>query len=349
MRWLLIVLALPFLLLPATTTVAQATLEFDDLVNRAAPAEPLEVGVGVTVTQITSVDQKAENFGVVARIRMMWHDPALAFDATAAGHDYKTLSAAEFLKMAREKGLIIPATTIENQQTRSFEKAAKVTWFADGTAQFTSEVITTLQAPDFDFRAFPFDRQKFYVRILANAPEDFLRFTALPDASGMGKKLGEEEWVVRRVWTEIDEVPGLTGLPSARFSMGFEANRHLHYYWARMFIPLILLMTVTWANLFIEDYRRRIDIAGANLLAFIAFNFTVAGDLPRLGYMTFLDALILALFLLSAGAVVYNVALQRAAKSGHEARVKAIDWHVTYWGFPLVVIFAVVFSWLQVR
>ncbi|WP_116131600.1 hypothetical protein [Tropicimonas sp. IMCC34043] len=324
---------------------AQAMAELDTLADSVAPETPLDVGIGVMVTQLTSVDQKAENFGVVARIRMVWNDPALAFDAEATGRKYRTLDSAGFLRMAREQGLNVPAMTIENQQARSFDKSARVTWFADGTATYAGEVIVTLQAPDFDFRAFPFDSQKFYVRILANAPSDFIDFTALPEASGMGTKLGEEEWVVRRVWTETDEVPGLTGLASARYSMGFEASRHMLYYWARIFTPLILLMGVAWANLFIQDYRRRIDVASGNLLAFIAFNFTIAGELPRLGYLTFIDVLMLATFLISAGAVAYNVALHRAATSGREARAKAVDWHVTYWGFPLMLLGAVAIAY----
>jgi hypothetical protein len=310
--------------------------------QQVIPDEPLQVEIGVKITQITNVDQKSENFGVVARVLMRWHDDSLAFDVED-GRGMKTMSGDDFLSRAREAGVNVPASTIENQQARSFDKAAAVSWFAGGTALYTNETIVTLQAPDFDFTHFPFDRQSFYFRIISSMPSDFVQFVAHPDANGLGDTLGEEEWVVEDVWTEVDEVEGLSGLPSSRFSLGFSAKRHLFYYWARIFVPLALLMGVAWANLFLEEYRRRIDIASGNLLAFIALNFTISAELPRLGYVTFLDALLMVMFVVTAGAVVYNVSLRRAAVTGHEARARAIDWHVTHWGFP-VLLFGAVFA-----
>ncbi|MDV7144981.1 hypothetical protein R3X27_20055 [Tropicimonas sp. TH_r6] len=313
-----------------------------ELVDDAAPEEPLRVGVGVKITQITGVDQKAENFGVVARVRMRWKDEALAFDAEELGRSIKTLSSDEFAKRGREYGVHIPVATIENQQSRSFVKSSVVTWFPDGTALFTEEIILTLQAPDFDFRRFPFDHQNFYFRIVANGPTNFLKFEPLAEASGLGDTLGEEEWLITDHWTEVDEVEGISGFTSSRFSLGFSAHRHLFYYWARIFVPVTLLIIIGWANLFLEEYRRRIDIATGNLLAFIAYNFTISGELPRLGYVTFIDALMMSVFILSVASVVYNVALRRLSMAGMEEKARAMDWHTTHWGYPLLFIGTVV-------
>ena len=65
--------------------------------------------------------------------------------------------------------------------------------------------------------------------------------------------------------------------------------------------------------------------AGANLLVFIAFNFTIAGDLPRLGYLTFMDLSLISTFLITAVVLVICVYLRRLHTLGREALVNKID------------------------
>lgn len=344
-------LGLVFLALVLATTQGQAqsldgAQQFLSVPQITEPdRDPIPVRAGIFITQIADVDQKAENFKVVARLRMDWTDPALAFDPETEGTTRRVMSTEAFLVYARENNIPIPAASFENVQARTFVKQSAVSWNNLGEAFHASESVLTLQAPDFDFRQYPFDTQKFYVRLLLNRSTNAFVFEDLEDFSGMGPALGEEEWIIRHTWTEIDTARGIAGWDSSRISLVFDADRHLIYYWTRILVPLLLLVTISWANLFLEEYRRRIDIAGANLLAFIAFNFAVSGDLPRLGYVTFLDALMLAMFVTSAVTVAYNVMLRRLAVEHLEDRAKRIDWHVTYWGFPAVHILILLTLW----
>jgi len=79
---------------------------------------------------------------------------------------------------------------------------------------------------------------------------------------------------------------------------------------------------------------RRIEITGANLLLFIAFNFTLGDDLPQLGYITFADGVILAVFVISAAAVAFNVLLRRLENEGRKPLAERID-NYTLWVYPL--------------
>ncbi|MDJ0859856.1 MAG: hypothetical protein QNJ03_12295 [Dinoroseobacter sp.] len=329
----------------AASAQNEATFSLESLSETVKPETPIPVRAGLYVTQITDVNQKEENFTIVVDVRYEWSEPKLTFDAEEVGAAIRSLSTSDFVSFARESSIPSPVGTFQNLQRRSFDKLSSVFWSSEGNVIHVAETVATLQAPDFDFRQYPFDTQTFYVRLLMANPKSFFVFEDLPEYSGMGSTLGEEEWIVRDVWTEIDTSRGVTGLESSRLSLVFTADRHLIYYWTRIFVPLLLLVTVSWANLFLEEYRRRIDIAGANLLAFIAFNFAVSGDLPRLGYVTFLDALMLAMFASAAVTVAYNVMLRRMAVEHHEERAKRIDWHVTYWGFPAIHILIVLTLW----
>jgi hypothetical protein len=207
--------------------------------------------------------------------------------------------------------------------------------FSNGHGAYFEVFSATLQAPDFNFVQYPFDTQKFFLRVDSDHPEAFVKFVPLPAFSKLGKKLGEEEWVVRDSWTEVATEEGLTGLPSSRFSFGFRANRHLDYYVVRIFTPLVIFVVVAWATFFLQEYRKRIDIAGANLLIFVAFNFAISNDLPHLGYMTFLDFILVAMFVVTGLIIVFNVVLRRLKVRDHEDLARKIDHYVLIGIYPV--------------
>jgi cell division protein FtsL len=86
-----------------------------------------------------------------------------------------------------------------------------------------------------------------------------------------------------------------------------------------------------------------VDAAGANLLLFIAFNFAISSDLPRLGYLTFLDTLLISAFLVTAVVLILSVYLRRQDMKGRANLVARVDRYVIIF-YPLayVVTIAVV-------
>ena len=94
-------------------------------------------------------------------------------------------------------------------------------------------------------------------------------------------------------------------------------------------------MLVSWFTFFLRDYKHRIEVTSANLLVFIAFSFSIAGNYPRLGYLTFLDAVMAVMFVMSALIVVYNVSMKRLELAGREDWVNRID-NVMDWMVPVM-------------
>ncbi len=323
--------------------------QLGDLVG--TPENPLEVGVGIKIDQITSVDQKAENYGAVVVLRFEWIDPALAFDPEVLGRDIRVLDPSTLLKQAAEIGTIVPAFVIHNQQSNRWIHEAAAALRHDGRVLYVEKSSLTLQAPHFNFLKYPFDTQEFHFEVVSVFPSDFVTYFPMEEFSGLGDLLGEEEWILDNARILQSTVTGFSGRDSDQVELVFEGKRHLTYYVIRVFLPMLVLITVGWALFFLDEYRRRIEIAGGNLLVFVAFNWAISADLPKLGYLTFLDFILQCMFVMTGAIIVFNVALRKIKTTGREALARKLDNYAIKWIYPLgyaAIVGYAVFAYLLV-
>ena len=307
--------------------------------GRALLQEPIPVHIGIRLEQITDVDQKAENYSVVATLVMHWTSPALAFDPETATERFKVFTGGAFGAEMSRLGYIWPQYTLANQQGNRWVQNRVVVIHPNGQTIYLERFSTTLQAPDFDFRDFPFDIQRFFIRVDLLAPEWLFQLKDIEGYSTVGDQLGEEEWMVTDHSTHFSRGEILQR-PVSRFELRFDAKRHIDYYVFRILLPLAIIICVSWILFFLKDYAKRVDAAGANLLLFIAFNFTISNDLPRLGYLTFLDTLLISAFLVTAVVLILSVYLRRQDMKGRRGFVAAVDRYVITF-YPLAYILTI--------
>lgn len=89
-----------------------------------------------------------------------------------------------------------------------------------------------------------------------------------------------------------------------------------------------------------RDYGKPVDVTSGNPLLFIAFNLTISGELPGLGYLTFLDVILISIFVVTSLVIIFNIVLKRLETRDREATVKRID-SFAVWIYPLAHIAAV--------
>ena len=311
--------------------------------------ESKNVQIALAVDQIVNVDQKNENFTVVGSLELTWHDPALAFSPDKCNCAIKKIGFNDLKALAVQNSILLPSFTFFNQQGNRWSQAQMVLIEPSGLATYQERFTVTLQAPEFDFRAYPFDRQQFNVRVdLALPTEVYVLEGIDQQGNALGDQLGEEEWSVVSYSQKVEAVPIDKNLEKSRFTMSMEVKRHLNFYIVRILIPLLLTIAVSWVIFFLKDYGRQLEVASGNLLVFVAFNFTISDDLPRLGYLTMLDVMIITSFCCAAIVVIISVCQKRFEAKGRVELAARID-NIVLLSYPLVYVTLIAIAYYIVR
>jgi hypothetical protein len=261
----------------------------------------------------------------------------------------KIFTEKEFDRFLDEVDSRWPDFVFFNQKGNRWVQSRAAAIWPDGRARYGESFTTTFQG-DFDFRKFPFDTQLFPIYLDLLLPATAYSVSELPGHSGISGEHGEDEFIIAGYTIAAETVEGrVTDQPVSRFSFTFNAPRHLDYYTLQVFVPILLIILISWFTFFLHDYTRRIEAAAANTLLFIAFSFSLTDNYPRLGYITFLDAIMAVTFAFNILVLLYNVYMKRMENEGRLERFlpvdRFLDWVYPFLYLGLVGIVAVWFFW----
>jgi len=266
----------------------------------------IPVRVGLKLQQIVNIDQPNEIMNDVGTLRLDWTDPALAFNPDSCDCTSKLYTENDYNKFLTDVQGKWPDFTFFNQQGNRWILNRIIEIESNGHVNYLERFSTNFQV-DFDWTAFPFDQQDFYIKVDMLFPEEEYVFVPLEDFSEIDPLHGEDEFILTTFETQITTETSSRLVPTSRFTFHFSAPRHLSYYIFRFFIPILLIIIVSYITFFLKDYTRRIEIATGNLLLFIAFSFSLGDNYPRMGYLTFMDAIMAITFIINTLVVVLNV------------------------------------------
>jgi len=284
----------------------------------------IPVYVGLKLQQIINIDQPNEIMSIVGTLRLDWTDPALAFNPDECTCTSIWYTENEYNQFLEDVAGNWPDFTFYNQQGNRWTQNRLVQRDANGRVNYLERFTTNVQV-DFDWTAFPFDTQDFYINIDMMYDEDKYVFAPLEEFDAIDPNHGEDEFILTDFDTQINSVISSRLLPTSRYTFHFSAPRHLDYYIFRIFVPILLIVVVSYITFFLKDYTRRIEIATGNLLLFIAFSWSLGDNYPRMGYLTFVDAIMAITFIINTLVVVLNVYFKYLEQKGEREKADRLE------------------------
>ena len=122
--------------------------------------------------------------------------------------------------------------------------------------------------------------------------------------------------------------------PQALFEV--EVRRRSEFYLFKIILPMMLMAAIPWVVFWLDpkDFAGEMGVPLSIVLSMVAFQLSISRDLPRVAYITFLDALFLTSFIFTVLCIA-EIAVSYILQSHNHLRL-AIKMHrAARWAFPL--------------
>ena len=263
--------------------------------------KPLDITIGLHVINLAVINEVSEQFQLNAYMFERWVDKRFAY--TPEGPQDRTRNYA--------LGQIwVPQLEMINAASPRSRQEISIMVRPDGTVRFAERLVVTLSS-SFHLRRFPFDQQRLLIIIhpfLADGPR--LKFELDSESTWTASEFTSfsslAQWHLTGLRSQLLDAPTYGGMtvPEARFQI--DVTRRSSFYLWKVFVPLLLMVFLSWAVFWIEadDLSNQIQVAVTTILTVIAFAFAISATMPRLPYLTYIDAFFLECYIYVFLAVV---------------------------------------------
>ena len=279
-----------------------------------------EVTIGVYLIDIDEIDDVRQRFNVDVFINITWQDPRLALSEKERSGQTRTLQRSEIWTprglIVNDRGLIAQLPLVVDVDDL-------------GNVVYRQRLSGEL-AVDLDLRDFPFDTQQLPIDVISyQYSPDEVRFSPNARIAANLDGFSVEGWSFSLRETKFGEfsVPTV-GVVRPRMTITMEAQRNSMYYLLTMFLPMSLIVFMSWTAFWIQPnvVPPRIAISTASIFSLIAFGFSIRLSLPRVSYVTRADVFVIGCMLLvflALGAAVIGSRWASADKMGQAIRLNA--------------------------
>jgi hypothetical protein len=288
-----------------------------------ANSGPTQISVAVWIVDINSIDSAQQSFTADVFTVLRWRDPRLAHTGTGVAH--------YALDQIWNPRVVIVNET--NSVSHRLPESVEVD--ADGTVAYRQRFVGSF-AQALVLKSFPFDKQTFHVQLAAIryspnevnfVPDQKWLDAGIKQAAGIANSITLPDWTVGERGVKTLVYALAPGLENSGYIFEFTASRNVKHYILKVILPLILIVIMSWTVFWIDptNANSQISVAVTSMLTLIAYRFAVDSQLPRLPYMTRLDAFILTSTLLVFFSLIEVLVTTILDNNQQTERAKKID------------------------
>lgn len=281
------------------------------LERRPAPQQggPTTVEAAFLPISLEQVDGRSQTFVATGYYLFIWTDPRLQGIEPQPGNDTLVITADHAFDEGGGVELWNPRIEWVNLVRTWANDDGVVEIHPDGTIEYWGRLTATFSAQNrfsgsIDFHWFPFDTQRLVITVSSLIYDDAeVRFEVFGDTPVLTDphrdvgQLRNDEWKIIGQHESTDSID-LSLAPGEHWS-AFEKTlvlrRERLSYLLKIVLPAVLNVSLAFISLFLPraDFSQRMSLSVGSLVAIIGLNFIVGGLLPRVGYLTFMDVLLL--------------------------------------------------------
>ncbi len=302
-----------------------------------AGGRPVRVALALHVINLASIDEVAQQFTLSAYVLASWTDQRLA---------WTPVDPSDHRRRYHPEDLWTPALVVVNAVNRPRFYDIGISARPDGAVSYSARMDVALSA-NFNLRKFPFDTQTLETIIHPNRVNlGRVVFAESPDATWMAAEFETysalASWRLTGLGAKLGQAPGPRGGEISEMRFTIRLRRRWQFYLWKLCLPLLLMVCLSWSVFWVDprDLGNQVQIAVTTILTIIAFGLALSFTLPRIAYLTFLDAFFLTSYVFVFAAMlelmIVHVSL-RGGREHHAARLR----QVSRWAVPLAYVAAV--------
>lgn len=313
------------------------------------PQMPTNVQVGMYLISLVEISAPSESFPTFKAeifVDLEWHDPRLAFDESKIGDEREV-----FLEHEAElelEQIWWPDIEFENEQGERHTESRELVIHHDGKIEY-SERFQGVFTVDMHLIKFPFDHQNLQIHAESFSWDDrYVVFEPLPEKTGYNEDFKTLEWQLHDVHAEVHTKQEVRSTEAfSEYIYSINVDRDPGFYLYKIVVPLLIIVAFNWATYWMpgEPAGVRMERGVIALLTVVAFHQIVSANLPRIGYLTFMDGVVYVAFASVGLTMLTTIWAQRQEYLGKPENVAKMD-RIARVAFPVVFIGAIGILWL---